>query len=191
MLNKDNKVHNCSQISINESVRGSLSRESYTLYSALCKKRKKRVYIIPLLITSAAILIASAFICAHYIAEKKDSEDNKNSYSTSSFINAVTPNIENLQTIKVEVVTNEISDVFNIPVGLRIIELNDKSSIFHGLNVNDIVVTVSGYTVCSISEMMNVIRSLGEEDPLIYNIYRNGEYHSVGPLIEIVDPKAQ
>ncbi len=170
-----------SYVAHNEVVNAPLSSRSYNIYSTLRNPKPK------LNVKSTAlclVFIASMLLCILiFVLSIRAAYFNRTPNSTTGHTSIVKTksSYDANPFLKIETVTEEIADVFDIPVGVKVIGFSDDSYVSAGLKINDIIVKVSGEPISSIDEFNNVINSLSAEDIPIYTIYRNGDYKYISP----------
>ncbi|MBR5322710.1 MAG: PDZ domain-containing protein [Clostridia bacterium] len=169
---------------LNKNINGTLTSNSFRTYLKLHEKKHYfnikyfSLYLVVIILLLVSVLIFASTIKKAYFnsaSETKDTFDN---------INTIKTNYQNNDAIKLEPVSQELSGLFEIPVGMKIVELNSNNPITNGLKVNDIIVSVSGKTIKNFSDFEEAIESLEEENFLIYTIYRNGVYQTIPTLGE-------
>lgn len=165
-----------------EAVKGTVTSESYNTYSAIRDPKKRySIRTIVLTLVFALLIISSFFVFVNsiktaYFNKAKETapvESNllrvKSEYDTNSFI-------------KIETVTEDISEVFGIPIGVKIVEIASDSPIATGLKINDIIVKISGTKVTNINEFNSALKNLSTDDFITYTVYRNGDFQTVSPF---------
>lgn len=164
-------------------INGNVTSESYNTYSSIRNpKNNLRISKITLYLFISLLLIGSALIFVHSI-KTAFFTPSAETVDTGANIKTIRTNYDNNEVVKVENVTNELSDLFNIPVGVRIIDFESQNSNFSGLQVNDIIVEVSGIDVTNIDDMdMAVKQSIATDGYVVaYKVYRNGGYTIINP----------
>lgn len=165
----------------NESVNGQTTSESYNTYSIIRDPKKKYNIRTIILATVISILfLASAFVFFNSLKTVYFSP----SHETEAYESKIEKTRSNYQTndiIKVESVTKDIANVFNIPVGVKIISLKDDP-ISEGLEINDIIVKISGQVVENIDDLEKAFEQIETDEFISYLIYRNGSYHTITPF---------
>lgn len=164
-----------------QNVNGHTTSESYMAYTVLQEPKRRfnwRVFLIysflaVVLVTSALIFLSS--IKTAYFSSNSTPEE------ASYNINTIKSVCDNNESIKVESVTREISENFNIPMGVKIIELDRESPSLAGLKIDDIIVEISGKSVKSIDDIEVLFDRLEEENMITYRVYRNGMYTEINP----------
>lgn len=180
MLDKNTKKVFEQEIS-SENVNGKLTSDSFNIYTKLQNPKQRfniRIFLVYLLITS--LLVASAVIFASTIKTayfNKGSETEKDNN-----INKIRTTYQNSSNLKVETITPELSELFDIPVGVKIIEIENNNPLFNGLKPNDIIVGISGKPIENITQFDTEVAMLGNEIFLTYNIYRNGAFKDIAPF---------
>ncbi|MBR5314954.1 MAG: PDZ domain-containing protein [Clostridia bacterium] len=166
----------------NEVVNGKLTSESYNTYSALRNPKQKidvKSTVLCLVFITALLLSALIFISSIRTAYfNKPSE----TATEHTFLNKTKSSYDANSLFKFETVTKDISDVFNVPVGVKILNINEETPIATGLRINDIIVKVSGKNITTIDEFNKAINDLSTDDFLIYTVYRNGDYRTISPF---------
>ena len=167
-----------------ENVNGILTSESFRTYLKLRGKRipfNLRYFslslIVIILLLVSCIIFASTIKTAYFDSsnETKDSFEKINTIKTDYLKN---------DTIKLEPVNQELSGLFEIPVGMKIVELNSNNPMTNGLKVNDIIVSIFGKDIKSISDFEDALKNIEEDSYVIYTVYRNGTYQTVTTLDE-------
>ena len=172
--NAKNNVHN-------EAVNGQTTSESYNAYSIIRDPKKKyniRTIILVCIISillSASVMVFFNSVKTAYFSPEHETEAYENK------IEKTHSNYQNNNIIKVESVTQDIANVFNIPVGVKIISIKEDP-ISEGLEVNDIIVKISGQSVESIDDLENALGSIESDEFVTYLVYRNGEYKTINPF---------
>lgn len=163
-------------------VNGALSSDSFNIYSKLTRSRPRfdfrvlALYVIVSLLLAISVVIFASAIKTAYFSPPKETED------TIDKINTIKTNYQNNDSIKVEPITNELSILFDIPVGVKIVEIDINNPIFRGLKSNDIIISVSGKKVFNIEQIELAVSELSEEVFITYTVYRNGVYKEINPF---------
>lgn len=132
--------------------------------------------------TLFVLLTASAFLFVYSLSRQPDSSDVNNSH-TDEKIKIVNTKFENNDSFKVENITGEVASVFDIPVGVKIVELNSDTDMYEGLRINDIIIEVSGEKITCIEDMNDAFEYLySTQDVLSYTVFRNGVYKTITPF---------
>ncbi len=165
-----------------ENVKGVLTSDSFHTYSKLREtklhfnlKLFALYFVVILLLVISAIIFASTIKTAYFDSSSETEE-------SFDKINTIKSVYQDNDTIKVEPITDELSSLFEIPVGVKIVELDFDNPLFKGLKINDIIVAISGKNIQDISDMDLSAEELEElrENPFItYTIYRNGIYKTI------------
>lgn len=167
----------------NEKVIGPQTSESFKAYSKLTDKKTFNISMILLYVLLTLLLLSSALIFASSIKAAYFTDSAKTPHAESeSNINTIKSSYQKNDSIKVETVTQEVANLFGIPTGVKIIELNNDDSLFRGLRVNDIIVEVSGRKISNIEDMGFVDDKLTSDSFIVYTIYRNGAYKTIDPF---------
>ena len=164
-------------------INGNVTSESFNTYSSIRNpKNNLRISKILLYLFILLLLVGSALIFVYSIKTAFFTPSVETT-DTGANIKTIRTNYDNNEVIKVENVTNELSDLFNVPVGVRIIDFESQNSNFSGLQVNDIIVEVSGIDVSNIDDMdMAVKQSIATDGYVVtYKVYRNGVYTIISP----------
>lgn len=162
-----------------EVVNGNVTSKSYKIYSEIQDPKKRYNFRSVLLFLPLIVLVVlSVFIFANSIKtaffdEPKESEELEDSFVTIKI------KYDNNDTVKVENVTKEISKVFGIPVGVKIVDISEDLIVESGLRINDIIVRVDNTNVTTIDELNKAIETVNTEDYITYTIYRNGMYKNI------------
>ncbi len=165
-------------------ISGTYTNESYTLYSSISDKPKKALkksgafaVLIVSLIAVSSVMFAFSIKNAFF---KNDEADVTNAPET---VKSIKTDEGFNSDMKVENITNEISELYNIPVGIKIISVNTVDNEYlNGLRANDIIVNISGTDVTNFEEATNIINSLQNDGMMIsYTVYRNGIYKEIKP----------
>lgn len=169
---------------LDENVNAAVTSNSFYTYSKLQKKSKRiSAKAIALYSGIAVLLLASVISFAFSIKDAffSDKENHTDSINNIETIKAV---YQKNDLIKVEKITNELAGLYEIPTGVKIIEIDAEHPLLKGLRIGDIVVQVSGKSVNSISDMDNIISTLSEESLVTFTIFRNGVYKTITPFEE-------
>ena len=173
--NKDNLSLN------NEVINGQVTSKSYETYSTLCNPKKKyNLKSVLLVLFFTVLLCVSVLVFSQLIKSAYFSNSNE----TEPSLIKIKTECDNNDNIKVENVTKEISNVFGIPIGVKIIELSDESIVSSGLRTNDIIVKVNGTNITTIDELNVAMDSVSSGKVITLTIYRNGIYKSIVPYSE-------
>ena len=167
---------------INEVVNGRTTSKSFKTYSNLRNPRGVFSFRSTIIILSLIILVtASVFVffnsikTAYFNKVEQTEEVNTN-------ITRIKSKFDMNDAIKVENVTKKISDVFGIPVGVKVIEISEDSFASSLLKVNDIIVKVSGEDITNIKQLNSIIENSSDDEYLTYTVYRNGIYCEIDPF---------
>ena len=167
---------------ISESVNGTLTSESFNTYTKLKNpKRRFNAKIFTLYSVIISLLLASALIFASTIKTAYFSNSNKTSDSNEN-INTIKTVYEHNDLLRVEPITQELSHLFDIPMGLKIIEISPDTPLFYGLKSNDIIVDISGESVHNIEDINKLVDRLSEDAFITFTVYRNGVYKKISPF---------
>lgn len=182
-MDKNTKTH-LYKNSLDENVNAAVTSNSFYTYSKL-QNKYNRISAKAVILYSgiAALLLASVLsfafsIKAAFFNDEKDHSDSINNIET---IKAV---YQKNDLIKVEKITNELSGLYEIPTGVKILEIDAEHPLLKGLRVGDIVVQISGKSVNSISDMDIIMSTLSEESLVTFTIFRNGVYKTITPFEE-------
>lgn len=165
-------------------ISGTYTNESYNLYSSISDRQKKTfknskafAILIISLIAISSIMFAFSIKNAFFKEEEAVSTD------TPETVKSIKTDEDFNSDIKVENITDEISALYNIPVGIKIVSVNSiDNEYLNGLRTNDIIVNISGTDVKSFDEATSIINSLQNEGMMIsYTVYRNGVYKEIYP----------
>ncbi len=177
-----NKSEN-SQVS-SENIKGALTSRSFQTYTLLRNPKKKfNLRVLTLYFFIITLLIASALIFAYTIKTAYSSPKIKTE-PDNEYLNTIRSNYENNEIFKVENVSKEISGLFNVPTGVKIVEIDEPSPLYNGLKVNDIIVEISGKSINSIKDMEKIIQHIDENNYIFYTVYRNGVFKTINPYEE-------
>lgn len=183
MDNKKKSTENFYQNDKKTGVNGIMTSESFNTYEKIRDPRK--LFNIPKIImfsTLFVLLTASAFLFVYSLSRQPDNTASNNSH-TDENINIVNTKFENNDSFKVENITGEVASVFDIPVGVRIVELTSDTDMYEGLRINDIIVEVSGEKITCIEDMNIAFEYLySAQDVLSYTVFRNGVYKTITPF---------
>ncbi len=176
---RDKKINSDIHIS------GAYTNESYTMYSSLCEKKKKAnkahialsVLIIALLVISSIVFVLSI---KNAFFENTDTGDT----TSLDTVKSIKADSKDSGLMKVENITDDISELYNIPVGIKIVSINaEENNYLNGLRINDIIVNISGTDVTSIEDVTKIINTLQNDSAMIsYTVYRNGVYRDIYPF---------
>jgi len=181
-LDKSNKVV-FDKYSPHENVKGTLTSESFNTYSSLLNPRRNISFSkIAIYLLVIVLLIGSAIVFISSIRTAFFNQDSEAS-ETGDNIKTIKTSFDDNEVLKVENVTLELSQLFNIPVGVRILELESDHSDLSGLCVNDIIVEVSGMDIRNIEDMdLAFSKSISSDSTIVmYKVFRNGVYKIISP----------
>ena len=164
-------------------VNGILTSESYHTYEKI--RDPKKLFNFPKIITFTTLFVlltASALLFVYSISKQpNDLVDNDS--NTDEKIKIINTKFENNDSFKVENITYEVASVFNIPVGVKIVELNSDTDMYKGLRINDIITDISGEKITCIEDMNTVFEDIySTQDVLSYTVFRNGVYKTITPF---------
>ena len=179
-MDKDTK--NTFSDNSSENINGVFSSDSFHTYLKLREKRISfNAKYFSLYLVVIVLLLVSALVFASTIktAYFDSSDETKGSLEK---INTIKTYYQKNDTIKLEPVNQELSGLFEIPVGLKIIELDLDNPMTNGLKVNDIIVSISGIKVINISDFELAVEELADDYFITYTVYRNGSYKNIIPF---------
>ncbi len=186
-MNKDNRTffNSSNTEPSDKNIKGALTRESYVTYSSLCpQKRKRNIPKLILYLTIAILIGCSVFIFASQIKKAFFNEKTDESDASNEALNIVKSSYEDYRSLKVEKVTPDISNIFNIPQGVKIIEIENNSFLSNYLKVGDIIVEISGESIYSLDDMNYILENTPFDNIISLRIYRNGVYKTITPYEE-------
>ena len=183
MDNKRKNIENFYQDDKKTGVNGILTSESFNTYEKI--RDPKKLFNVPKIImfsTLFVLLTASALLFVYSLSRHPD-DSVVNNPKTDEKIKIVNTKFENNDSFKVENITGEVASVFDIPVGVKIVELNSDTDMYEGLRINDIIVDVSGEKITCIEDMNAAFEYLySSQDVLSYTVFRNGVYKTITPF---------
>jgi len=165
-------------------ISGKYTNESYNMYSSICdapkKLNKKNIALAMFLVSLIAI---SSIMFAFSIKNAFFKNDETTVTAAPETVKSIKTDEDFNSDMKVENITDEISQLYNIPVGIKIVSVNAVDNDYlNGLRVNDIIVNISGTDVSTFEEATDIIDSLQDEGMMIsYTVYRNGNYKVIYP----------
>lgn len=166
---------------IKESFNAVQTSEKFHIYSGIRDPKKRfDIKVITLYTVVIILLTASALIFASTIKTAFFSKADETA-PTYSNIDKIKSTSDYNEHIKVENVTDEISSLFGVPTGVKIIDLDRNHPIFNGLKLDDIIVKISGTPIDSIDDMEKILPVLDEDTLVVFTVYRNGFYKDVNP----------
>ncbi len=170
MDNKIKEIFNAAQTS-----------EKFNIYSGIRNPRRSfsikviALYsIVILLLTASAAIFASTIKTAFFSSPKETESSHTN-------LEKIKSTSDYNEYIKVENVTDEIASLFDVPTGVKILEINRDAPIFNGLKLHDIIVKISGTPIDSIDDMEEILPKLDKDMLVIFTVYRNGFYKDINP----------
>ncbi len=167
-----------------ENVNGTLTSDSFRTYLKLRGKRSPfnakhfTLYLVVIVLLLVSALVFASTIKTAYF---DSSDEAKESFEK---INTIKTNYQKNDAIKLEPVNKELSGLFKIPVGMKIVELNFENPMTSGLRVNDIIISISGKDIKNISDFEEAINELAKDNFITYTVYRNGAYQDITPFDE-------
>ena len=170
--------------SSSEKVNGVLTSDSFRTYLKLRgRKIPFNAKYFTLYLVVIILLLVSAFVFASTIKTAYfDSSDETE--SSLEKINTIKTDYQKNDAIKLEPVNNELSKLFEIPTGMKIVELDFENPMTSGLKVNDIIISISGKDIKNISDFESALNELAEDNFITYTVYRNGVFQDVTPFDE-------
>ena len=164
-----------------ENVNGNITSDSFKTYSVITSRRKKTNVCHVLFFGLIFVLVAASLFVFGYslknifIKEDANKIENENIKTISTFF-------EKNDAIKVELVTKEISEIFNVPRGIKIVELKKVHST-EGLLVDDIITEISGMEIHCLDDLTRAYKATASKNtPISYKVYRGGSYQTITPL---------
>ena len=165
----------------NEKVNGQTTSNSYNTYSSLDKNNKRiHTHTLFSIISVSILLIASIFVFASTI-KTAYFNNRSNDEPTKSNLPKTVSKSDKTDILELENVTEDISKIFDIPVGVKIKKINTSSHLSSGLKINDIIVKIAGITISSIDDFNTAVESFEDDITFNYTVYRNGAYKTVDP----------
>ena len=169
-----------------ENVNGVKTVEGFDEYTRIKNRRfgfDVKLLLIYLLILALLITSACMFASSIYTAYSEETSNLEND-SDSAFTKIKAPYQSN-NCIKVQPIDSTVSEIYEIPVGLKIIELDNTNPSLNGLRVGDIIISCCGKNVYDIHDLYkNDTLLISEDHWLSYEIFRNGLYKTVSPFEE-------
>ncbi len=184
MLKMNNVPSDSKKANSDVFISGTYTNESYNLYSSISNNPKKAnkkgiafATVIISLIAISSIMFAFSIKSAYFKSGETDTTN------TPETVKSIKTDKDFNNDIKVENITDEISDLYNIPVGIKIVSINSvDNAYFNGLRANDIIVNISGTDVKSLDDATSIIDTLESDGMMItYTVYRNGTYKEISP----------
>ena len=165
----------------NAFVSKTVSKNSYITYSSLGRTRRfpsPKKLIIPSL-TVVSVLVSVILLIP--TIKKVYFDHSTDAYLKNDINSIVRPQFEYGDSIKVENITKNISELFNVPMGVKVIDIDDSAPIFYGLEINDIIVQVSGKKIANVNDMHQAVSQFSNTEQIVYKIYRNNLYQDIYP----------
>lgn len=163
-----------------EMVNGTVTSDSYKAYASLQSQKKTPVR--KLIFTGLFLaLISAAIVTFSFAIKRAYFEDRSDQSGESQKISTIDSYTSYGNYIQVETVTQQISQLFDIPVGLKIISLDLEFPLFTGLQANDIITSLSGTAIETLQDMDDFIKNLEDNSELTFTVFRNGKYHKISP----------
>ncbi len=184
MLKMNNVPSDSKKANSDVFISGTYTNESYNLYSSISdnpkKANKKGIAFAAIIISLVAI---SSIMFAFSIKNAYFKSGETDTTNTPETVKSIKTDENFNSDMKVENITDEISALYNIPVGIKIVSINSVDNDYlNGLRTNDIIVNISGTDVKSFDEATSIINSLQSDGMMItYTVYRNGTYKEIYP----------
>ena len=181
-MDKDTK--NILDDSSSENVNGVITSDSFRTYLKLRGKRIRfnakyfSLYLVISLLLLVSVLVFASTIKTAYFDSSDETKESLEKIGT------IKTYYQKNDTIKVEPVNSALSGLFEIPVGMKIVELDFENPMTNGLKVNDIIVSIAGKDVKNITDFNSAVDELAEDTFISYTVYRNGVYQTVTPFDE-------
>lgn len=167
-----------------ENVKGVLTSDAFRTYLKIRGKsisfnaKYFSLYLVVILLLLVSALVFASTIKTAYFESSNETE------GSLEHINRIKTNYQKNDAIKLEPVNKELSKLFEIPTGMKIVELDFENPMTNGLKVNDIIISISGKNIKNISDFESAINELAEDNIITYTVYRNGVFQDVTPFDE-------
>jgi len=169
-----------------ENVNGIKTVDGFNTYQSIKNQKfsfDKNLLIVYLVIL--VLLITSVFVFASSIYTVYSNDDSTTSSDGDSSFTKVKAVYQTNGSLKIQQIDSTIAEIYEIPVGVKIIEIDHTNPLFNGLKVGDIIVSCAGKDVFSINDLnFNTPYAPLEEHFISYKIFRNGIYRTIIPFEE-------
>ena len=162
---------------------GVVSKDVYDQYknSSARKKKINKIALTVGIVVVLAVSVVTIVVVFNKLYFSPDTDSTESAYNCSS---GKEPSSSSIFQIEGETVTEEMSLLYNIPVGFKIKRI-DKNSRYVGLlMVNDIIIKVGNRTILTANDLIEAEKADPEEEvPSVheYTIYRNGRTETLRP----------
>ncbi len=167
-----------------ENVNGTLTSDSFRTYLKLHGKKIPfsakyfTLYLVVILLLLVSVLVFASTIKTAYFDSSNETEE------AIEKIKTIKTNYQKNDAIKLEPVNKELSKLFEIPIGMKIVELDFDNPVTNGLKINDIIISISGKDIKNISDFETAINDISEDTFITYTVYRNGVFQDITPFYE-------